>query len=102
MNKAIYISGPITGYDIKERVSAFSVASRKAVNESGRPYINPLGIGYGENEDYTREDYIREDISQLVEYCDSIYLMKGWEKSEGCKIEYEVAKACGMKIFKEK
>lgn len=101
MINSIYISGPITGYDIHERVSVFEVAAKKAAKESGRPYINPLGIGYGENESYTHEDYMREDIEQLVKYCDSIYLMKGWEKSEGCKIEYEVAKACGMKIFKE-
>lgn len=33
--------------------------------------------------------------------CSAVYFAKGWEKARGCRIEHEVAKAYGVKIFYE-
>lgn len=32
---------------------------------------------------------------------DAIYFLKGWENARGCKIEHEIAKQYGVKIFYE-
>jgi hypothetical protein len=43
---------------------------------------------------------MRYDIRALT-FCDSIYMMKGWEESKGANIELKVAKAIGLKIIYE-
>lgn len=100
MRNNCYISGPITGYDLQERIEAFDKV-QKELSKKGIFTINPLGKGYGENESYTHADYLREDIGFMVQSCNSIYLMDGWRESEGCKVEYQVAKACDFKIIEE-
>ena len=42
--------------------------------------------------------YLGKSI-QLLSQADMIYLGENWDKARGCKIEYEVAKAYGIKII---
>jgi hypothetical protein len=37
----------------------------------------------------------------MLECCDAIYMLKGWENSEGAKEEYVYANKLGLKIIKE-
>jgi hypothetical protein len=82
----IYIAGPITGMPGLNR-KAFSDAS-KALKKLGYEPINPM--------DYTTASMsyhacMRIAIGLLVS-CDAIALLRGWEKSKGALIEYELAK----------
>ena len=91
----IYLSGPISGYDIDERKAVFSNAAEKLTSK-GYEVFNPIESIVPKS----YSEYIRYDLKQLLD-CDAIYLLNGWRDSEGCRIESQVAKAIGIKIFKE-
>ena len=38
---------------------------------------------------------MKEDVKALLD-CDAIYMIKGWDKSQGAKLEKRVADACGL------
>jgi hypothetical protein len=101
--ETIYISGPIK--DIYNAKELFYSAQSKLTNE-GYKVINPFEIindngtfVSGSNKELY-EFYLRMDIRELT-FCDSIYILKGWEKSNGANIELNVAKAIGLKIYYE-
>lgn len=48
--------------------------------------------------DLVQADFIRQDLV-LLEKCDAICLLPGWEKSDGAKHEYDVAKSLNMTTF---
>lgn len=43
---------------------------------------------------------MRGDIELLLS-CDGIYMLKGWEKSKGAKLEHEIATALKIKMMYE-
>ena len=56
------------------------------------------------------DSYIKEDGNpvyllgrsiELLSQADKIYMVKGWQNSRGCKIEYEVAKTYDIGIVEE-
>ena len=93
--KKIYISGPISGYDIEERRAAFAAVERM-LREEGLEVVNPLNMAFPE--DCTHEQYMRVDIALLIG-CDYIYLMKGWYGSLGAVTEYLVACSAGIDVY---
>ena len=102
----IYISGPITGYDLDERRQTFDKA-RKEI-EKWVKRRNKLSHSHTEvaifspphayKEGMTYAQIMRYDIEQLLT-CDLIVFLTGWQDSRGCKAEREVAKVCGIKIL---
>jgi hypothetical protein len=94
----VYISGPITGTnDYMERFD------RVALDVFGRydcTVINPAYINSMLPNDTTHAEYMRTSIAMLS-MCDTIYMMRGWENSKGCKIEYAYAKKNGIKVIYE-
>lgn len=96
----IYISGPITGNpDYKkdfERIENWLLENMPMTLDVG--CVNPAKLDLGENA--TWEDYMRRDIKLLMD-CDAIFMMKGWRKSRGAKIERKIAKMLKMKIWYE-
>ena len=46
------------------------------------------------------EDCLRLDIARLVT-CHAIYLLHGWEKSRGAKLELHIATALNMAVLQE-
>lgn len=48
----------------------------------------------------SREEYLKLDL-YLLYFCDAIYMLKNWHRSEGAKRELEEAKELGLKIFYE-
>jgi hypothetical protein len=91
--EAIYISGPIKG--IVNPKEIFD-DKQKQLEKIGCMVTNPFNL----LETGTYEEFMRYDIRALT-FCDSIYMMKGWEKSKGANIELKVAKAIGLKIIYE-
>jgi len=90
----VYISGPISGQD--KATQRFNFDSAQAEWEAkGYMVINPFPIA---KESY--EEGLRACIKLLCE-CDTIYMLNGWSKSIGAKLEHKIASAIGMNILYE-
>lgn len=76
---------------------AFEEAARE-MRGFGWEVISP-NENHGGRTDLPREEYFRTDIPQLVT-CDAILMLKGWEKSEGAKLELAIARACGIRAIR--
>ena len=48
----------------------------------------------------TWSDYMRADVRELMG-CDAVYMLPGYGNSPGAMVEYRLAEALGMRIFKE-
>ena len=96
MTKKIYISLPISHYDLEERKQY----AQKVEDVLSHFYevVNPLKSGLPEDADW--RDHMKKDLQMLLD-CDAIFLCKDWEKSKGCKLEWYVATTCGMGVFYE-
>ena len=93
--KKIYISGPITG--IKDYMSRFSTEHIKLARQ-GYSVVNPAMVNAMLPKDTTHKEYM--DMSfVMLDMCDSIYMLDGWEKSKGAKMEYERALKNGLNII---
>lgn len=101
----IYISGRITGN--KKWQSDFKSAENFLINlgYEGKDIINPLNIDklvQKETANPTYKNYMVKDIKFLINFCDSIYMLRGWWRSKGARLEYHIAKVLGLKIFYQK
>lgn len=92
----IYISGKMTGLP-NYNFETFN-AKELELREEGWDVCNPASHGLVEGA--VREDYLRYDGAQLMS-CSTIYMLSGWEDSEGAKWEFELAKFLGMKVIYE-
>ncbi len=91
-----YLSGPMTGLP-EYNYPAFKDAA-EFLRAGGLDVVSPheaLG-GHG---DRTREEYMREDLKQLLE-CDAVIMLPRWQAAEGAKLELEIAVQCGMFKYK--
>lgn len=97
MKENIYLSGPISGYDLDERRLLFGKIEN-CLSRNGYEVFNPLKNGLPDDAAY--EEHMRTDIRALTE-CDTIVFLPGWEHSAGCRTEFIVAIRMGVKIFLE-
>ena len=94
----IYISGAITGTsDFRER---FAKAEREIAIEYDFAVVNPARLNDVMPKDATYNEYMKMSFA-LLGMCDTIYMLKGWEKSKGANREYGFAVARGIKILME-
>ena len=98
MEKKIYLSFPISGYDIEER-REYAQRVKKSLEHFYDKVLNPLENGI--DSDAPVCEHMRQDFRMLLD-CDAIHLGKGWELSSGCRAEFEVAVACRMDFVYEK
>lgn len=96
-NYRVYLSGPISGYDLAERIEAFMQLEVK-LRGKGVEVCNPLGQQWEQG--LSTYDYMRKDIEMLLT-CDAILMMDGWNRSAGCKTELDVAVAIGIDVWFE-
>lgn len=95
----IYIAGPISGTtDYEER---FEEAER-AIQRKGHEAINPVHIRsvietVGAHA--IRYDKLMNICKALVDACDAIYMMPGWQRSNGARQEHDEAVNHGLKFF---
>lgn len=89
----VYISGPITRSASAE--IDFAEAESRLKNLGYNP-VNPLHIEPPPSGVHSWSYYMRKAIALLVE-CQYIYMIPGWEYSDGAKIERELAKKINIK-----
>lgn len=87
----VYISGPITGTE--NYMERFEKAE-KELTDRGYSVINPAKVNAQLPDDTTYEEYMKMSLIML-DMCDTIYMLRGWEKSKGSCAEYEYSKALG-------
>jgi len=106
----IYIAGQMSGiknYNFKE----FDKAKKELLKQKyevispadlARDYLKAMQV-YNKNSKLTFNDISRTDFLTLdllfLDRCDTIYMLKNWEKSIGATIEFQKAKAKKMKII---
>lgn len=107
----IYIAGPMRGYE-NCNFDAFDSA-RDAITEAGDIAISPADMdrlyeGWGkyapEGLEFTLEDckrFMRRDLA-VIEECDAIYMLIGWEQSKGATLEKAYADYLGLKVILQK
>lgn len=94
----IYISGPITGWPIDMCRVRFEAAEFLLRMQGFEP-VNPMKNGLPEDAPY--DEHMKRDLEMLAE-CDAIYLLNGWERSKGCRIELQEAIKANKRITYEK
>lgn len=109
--KRIYIAGPMRGYS-DLNYSAFNHAMESILSDPKLNKVwcvlNPVLIG----KDFSPVpiDFIRSPqlLARLMEFelavvksCDAIYLLRGWERSEGALAELRVALDNKLEIYTE-
>lgn len=93
--KRIYISGAITGKT--NYMEQFNEAE-ETLKKSGYSVINPAKIGSNMPKDTSYEEYMDMSI-MLLNMCDCIFMLNGWQQSKGANREYGYALAKDMTII---
>lgn len=95
----VYVSGKISGLPYQEVFDKFE-HREKQLQMIGFEVINPMKIHNCEDRDKPWEEYMAEDIPELLK-CSAIYMQKDWGQSKGARVEYAIAKELGFKIIFE-
>lgn len=93
--KKIYISGPISGLPLETVYNNFTNAEVQLLEQGYEP-VNPLNNGLPTNA--TWEEHMRADLRLLLD-CDAIYMLEGWEKSRGARIEHDLGIDIGLGVY---
>ena len=88
----IYISGAISGLERKEYIKRFANAEEKLVKR-GYKVCNPTKLLPSKH-----LWVLLYDLWHLMQ-CDGIYMIKGWECSNGARLEKSFADIFGLKII---
>lgn len=95
----IYISGRITGN--KNWKKQFQQAEDYLLKLGFVEIINPLKLESQVTIKKTYVNYMRNDIKHLIN-CDDIYMLRGWWRSKGARLERHIAKVLGLGIVYQK
>jgi len=107
--KVVYVAGPMRGHP-NFNYDAFDKA-RDYLRLQGYIPISPTDIdrlheGWGK---YPPADWqfnlqdakrmIQRDLLTILHDCDAIYMLLGWEKSKGARVEHALAEFLGLDIM---
>ena len=91
----VYLSGPITGIQKEVVTTLFSSAEDRVRNFGDTP-VNPLSNGLPYESPW--EEHLHADLNMLKD-CDYIFMLYGWENSNGAIIEYLYACSLGIEMY---
>lgn len=98
-----YLSGPMKGYP-DHNWPAFTEAC-EILRRTGLTIVSPHEVNPAANveaklnpEKYPL-DYLRNDIIEMLNRCQSMILMKGWPKSRGVRLELDIALSLEWPIY---
>ena len=101
----VYIAGPMSGYPdmnfpafdkkaLELRVQGYEVANPAEKDRNNGYVADPAGLCTPEQ----YKTFLLEDLP-LVAACDAIYMLRGWSRSKGARLERHLAKVLGLKIW---
>lgn len=99
MKQKLYLSMPISGYEINERIKRANEMKEHLINVFQEQYeiITPFDVSpYDPDKSYG--DCMKDCIKELIT-CDAVYFDDEWYSSNGCRVEAEVARSCGLKLL---
>lgn len=91
--KIVYLSGKITGNENYKEV--FSKAEQFLVNK-GCCVLNPTRL-YEVSKELAYEQYMKLCYT-LIDICDVVFMVSGWQESKGAKAELLYAKSLNKEI----
>lgn len=97
--RKVYISGPITGKEEQESRQAFAEAEA-LLQSMGYRTIDPWDIADIVGTDITHRQAMEIDLA-ILRTCDAIYMLKGWQDSDGCRKERGCAEWNDLIIMEE-
>lgn len=104
MNKHIYIAGPMKGLP-EFNYPAFN-STEERLKKLGYNVVNPVKLS-GEitpeelDANYDLLTSVMNKEQRSIAQCDSIYLLRGWEKSKGARKELAIAIMLNLEIILE-
>lgn len=108
-SRLVYISGAITAptvEEVKQNLARFDEVEAMLTAKGYKVY-NPADNEVDEkhslsgNDDGTWEYYVARDAVWIMTYRPSMYMMRGWKKSRGARLEHEIALVLGLAIAYE-
>lgn len=97
----IYISGKMTGLTPRQIKKNFNKLEENLILHFGHcvSVMNPaVTYNMKSYKEFSYEDWLKIDFA-MIDVCDSVYLLKNWEDSEGAKKEIAYAFRTNKKIF---
>lgn len=93
----VYISGAITN---NPNAKSQFIKAKQTILDLDKNYIFISPMDLPHDHDKSWKSHMKEDITALMQ-CDAIYMIAGWEKSIGAKIEHDLAQGLNYKIIHE-
>ena len=93
----IYISGPISGYEDKNRLAFIEAA--EAVERIGHNAVTPHDLQIVDPRPDNWTEQMRRDLEYITAF-DAIVVIAGWDLSAGAKIECAIAQWMGIPVYK--
>ena len=104
VKSVVYVAGPMRGYENNNH-DEFDRVSKELVKTKMFEVVNPAKLdrdaGVDSSNDMTKlelREALQRDFNAIFD-CDAMYMMKGWEKSEGARAEHALATALGMRLM---
>jgi len=104
--KTIYISLPITGYDLAERRDLAERARRRLrERHPGARVISPFDIAdviEAEKPEPLYSDYMKEDVALILDEADAVCFLVNprLTRSKGVRLEYQTARIYGRRMMR--